>query len=48
MVPANTNVPNEAKRLLKTKEEVFPTTIKANRLFKTDGLLIQSQEVVDK
>jgi hypothetical protein len=32
---------------LKTKDIVFPTTIKANRYLKTNGLFLESQEVID-
>jgi hypothetical protein len=42
------NGTNEAKRLLKTKENTFSTTHKAKRSMKINGLFDQSQEVVDK
>jgi hypothetical protein len=43
---ASINIPNEAKRLLKTKDNVFPITI--NRFMKTNELTVQkSQEVID-
>jgi hypothetical protein len=32
---------------LKTKDDVFPTTIKAKRYLKIKGLFLESQEVVD-
>jgi hypothetical protein len=41
------NVPNEAKRLLKTNDITFSTGFKAKRLMKTNELEIKSQEVVD-
>jgi hypothetical protein len=42
------NVTNEAKRLLKTKENTFSTTNEANRPMKINELFVKSQEVVDK
>ena len=41
------NVTNEAKRLLKTKEDVFLTPFKAKRYLKIRELFLSSQEVVD-
>ena len=45
---ADSNVTNEAKRLLKTKDLVFPAVAKAKRYLKTNELLWKSQEVIDK
>jgi hypothetical protein len=43
----NKNVTNEARRLLKTNDFYFPYSLKATRLFKTNDLPVQSQEVTD-
>jgi hypothetical protein len=42
------NVPNEAKRLLKTKDHAFASASKAKRSLKIKHLSPQSQEVIEK
>ena len=45
---ADQNVPNEAKRLLKTKGRAFVLASKAKRSLKIKHLSLQSQEVIEK
>jgi hypothetical protein len=45
---ADQNVPNEAKRLLKTKDHAFASASKAKRSLKIKHLSLQSQEVIEK
>ena len=40
--------PNEAKRLLKTKDHAFASASKAKRSLKIQHLSLQSQEVIEK
>lgn len=47
-VGADLNVPNEAKRLLKTKDHAFASASKAKRSLKIQHLSLQSQETIEK
>ena len=47
-VGADLKVPNEAKRLLKTKDRAFAFASKAKRSMKIQHLCLQSQEVIEK
>ena len=47
-VGADRKVPNEAKRLLKTKDHAFASASKAKRSLKIQHLSLQSQEVIEK
>ena len=38
--PVKPNVPNEAERLLKIKDNVFPTAVKAKRYMKIKELVL--------
>ena len=48
LVLSDRNVPNEAKRLLKTKDHAFASPPKAKRSLKIKHLSLQSQEVIEK
>jgi len=47
-VGTDRKVPNEAKRLLKTKDHAFASASKAKRSLKIQHLCLQSQEVIEK